>query len=118
MGKTRLAQELAGEAAARGVRVVWGWLFEGDPVGDRLRALPGRIEPVDLDTIVRVAEGDLEAVVDGTQSQVWDRAPHVVLVEEAGGRYRDRTGGKDLELPGALLTNGRIDAELDEFLTA
>ena len=65
-----------------------------------------------------VAEGGLEAFVDGTQSQIWDRAPLVVLVEEAGGRYRDRNGGKDLELPGGLFTNSRIDAELDELLTA
>jgi fructose-1,6-bisphosphatase/inositol monophosphatase family enzyme len=65
---------------------------------------------------MRVAEGDLEAFVDGTQSQIWDRAPHVVLVEEAGGRYQDRAGGKDLELPGALLTNSHIEAELDELL--
>jgi histidinol-phosphatase len=95
---------------------VSGWLFDGDPRKDRLRALPGWIEPVDLDMIVRVAEGGLEAFVDGTQSQIWDRAPHVVLVEEAGGRYQDRRGGKDLDLPGALLTNGRIDGELDALL--
>jgi len=95
---------------------VSGWLFDGDPLKDRLRALPGWIEPVDLDAIMRVAEGGLEVFVDGTQSQIWDRAPHVVLVEEAGGRYQDRAGGKDLDLPGALLTNGGIEAELDEFL--
>jgi histidinol-phosphatase len=96
---------------------VSGWLFDEDPLKDHLRSLPGWIEPIDLDTIMRVAEGRLEALLDGTPSKIWDRAPLVVLVEEAGGRYRDRTGGKDLDLPGGLFTNGRIDAELDKFLT-
>jgi fructose-1,6-bisphosphatase/inositol monophosphatase family enzyme len=65
-----------------------------------------------------VAEGRLEALLDGTGSMIWDRAPLVVLVEEAGGCYRDRAGGRELELPGGLFTNGRVDAELEAFLTA
>lgn len=95
---------------------VSGWLFDDDPVKARLRSLPSWVEPLDLDTIMRVAEGELEAFVDGTASQIWDRAPFVILVEEAGGRYRDRKGGRDLSLPGGLFTNGHVDAQLDEFL--
>jgi histidinol-phosphatase len=101
-------------AAAR----VSGWLVDGEPRKDRLRSLPAWVEPVDLDTIMRVAEGRLEALLDGTASKIWDRAPLVVLVEEAGGRYQDLTGGKNLDLPGGLFTNSRIDAELDRFLTS
>ena len=97
---------------------VSGWLIEGDPLKDRLRSLPAWVEPLDLDTIMRVAEGRLEAHLDGTPSQIWDRAPLVVLVEEAGGRYQDLTGGKNLDLPGGLFTNGRIDAEIDKFVTS
>jgi len=70
---------------------VSGWLLNGDPLKEHLRSLSGWIAPVDLDTILRVAEGRLDAVLDGTASKIWDRAPLVVLVQEAGGRYRDRT---------------------------
>jgi histidinol-phosphatase len=95
---------------------VSAWLPVGDSRGDRLRTLPGWIERMDLDQIMRVAEGGLDALIDGTASQIWDRAPLVVIVEEAGGRYQDRAGGRDLGLAGGRFTNGRIDAELDRFL--
>ena len=55
-------------------------------------------------------------MIDGTNSQIWDRAPLAVLVEEAGGRYRDRFGGRDLHLPGGFFTNGHIDPALDAHL--
>jgi fructose-1,6-bisphosphatase/inositol monophosphatase family enzyme len=63
-----------------------------------------------------VAEGEVDALVDATASQIWDRAPLVVLVEEAGGRFRDRNGGTDLCLPGGLFTNGHVDDQLDVLL--
>lgn len=96
--------------------LVSGWLFDDDPVRARLRSLPSFVEPRDLDDIIRVAEGHLDAVVDGTNSQIWDRAPLAVLVEEAGGRYRDRFGGQNLHLPGGFFTNGHIDPALDALL--
>lgn len=111
----RTSLEVSRREKLDGARVS-GWLFDDDPVKARLRSLPSWVEPLDLDTIMRVAEGELEAFVDGTASQIWDRAPFVILVEEAGGRYRDRTGGRDLSLPGGLFTNGHVDAQLDEFL--
>jgi len=40
----------------------------------------------------------------------------VVLVEEAGGRFRDPAGGRRLDLHGGIYTNGRIDAELQALL--
>jgi histidinol-phosphatase len=96
--------------------LVSGWLFDDDSAHDRLRSLPSFVEPRDLDDIIRVAEGHLDAVVDGTNSQIWDRAPLAVLVEEAGGRYRDRFGGQNLHLPGGFFTNGHIDRALDVHL--
>ena len=81
-----------------------------------MRSLPSFVEPRDLDEIIRVAEGQLDALVDGTNSEIWDRAPLAVLVEEAGGRYRDRVGGQNLFLPGGFFTNGHIDAALDAHL--
>jgi histidinol-phosphatase len=108
---------VSSQESLAGARVS-GWLVDGEPRKDRLRSLPGWVEPVDLDTVLRVVEGRLDALVDGTASEIWDRAPLVVLVEEAGGCYRDLTGGRDLDLPGGLFTNGRIDAELGRLLAS
>jgi histidinol-phosphatase len=96
--------------------LVSGWLSDDDPARARLRSLPSFVEPRDLDEIIRVAEGQLDALVDGTNSQIWDRAPLAVLVEEAGGRYRDRVGGQNLFLSGGFFTNGHIDSALDAHL--
>jgi fructose-1,6-bisphosphatase/inositol monophosphatase family enzyme len=95
---------------------VSAWVPIGDQRDVRLRSLPGWIEPLDLDLIMRVAEGGLEVLIDRTASQIWDRAPLVVLVEEAGGRYQDSIGGRDLNIAGGRFSNGHIDAELDRFL--
>jgi histidinol-phosphatase len=95
---------------------VRGWLLDGDPRKARLQSLPGWAEPVTLDCLMRVAEGELEVYYDGSQSRIWDRAPLVVILEEAGGRYRDLKGGRDLDRPGGLFTNGLIDAELAVLL--
>lgn len=92
------------------------WVVEDEPLEARLRSSSAWVEAVDLDTIMLVAEGRIEALVDATRSEIWDRAPLVVIVEEAGGRYRDRRGGRDLDLPGGLFTNGRVDDELDRLL--
>lgn len=94
---------------------VSGWLFDHDHARGLLRGPSSWIEAVDLDTIMRVAEGELDVLVDGTASRIWDRAPLVVLVEEAGGRYRDRHGGRNLDVQGGIFTNGLVDAELDEL---
>jgi histidinol-phosphatase len=56
----------------------------------------------------RVPAGTLDALVDGTASMVWDRAPLIVLVEEAGGRYSDLGGGRDFERSGGIFTNGHV----------
>jgi len=95
---------------------VSGWLADDNPIGSRLRSCPAWVEPVDIGDIIRVAEGDLDALVDGTNSQIWDRAPLVILVEEAGGTYRDHLGGKNLHLPGGRFSNGHIDSALDRLL--
>jgi len=38
----------------------------------------------DLNAILNVAEGKLDAVID-TTGKLWDHAPHAILIEEAGG---------------------------------
>jgi histidinol-phosphatase len=47
-----------------------------------------------------------EAVVN-----VWDVAPVVLIVEEAGGRFTDLEGGRRIGGGTALSTNGRLHAD-------
>ena len=61
----------------------------------------------DLNSILELAEGKLEAVVDPT-GKPWDHAPAVLLVEEAGGRFSDYRGGKRIDIGEIRFTNGII----------
>jgi len=92
------------------------WAEHAEPRWERLAARANRVES-DLDDILRLAAGELEAVID-VSGRPWDHAPAVILVEEAGGRFRDRTGGRRLDLGEGRYTNGRIDRQLDEVLDA
>lgn len=87
---------------------VSAWLDEGHPALDRLRALPGWEEPSNIAMMFRVPAGTLDVLVDGTRSMIWDRAPLIVLVEEAGGRYSDLAGGRNYESHGGFFTNGHV----------
>lgn len=59
--------------------------------------------------------GELEAVIAASGGP-WDHAPAVVIVEEAGGRFRDPAGGHRIDLGGGTYSNGRIDDELEALL--
>lgn len=91
------------------------WMYEPDPlVEERIIRHCQYVEP-SLDSLLRLAEGHLEALVDSS-GRPWDLAPAVVLVEEAGGRYSDREGGRRLDLGGGRFSNGRVHAELEQLL--
>jgi histidinol-phosphatase len=90
------------------------WTNEGDPVVDRLRRQANWVEP-NLDAILRLAEGELEAVIDRS-GKPWDHAPAVVLVEEAGGRFSDSFAGHRVDLGEGRFTNGLIHDELAALL--
>ena len=61
--------------------------------------------------LVDVIRGDLDAFfVDCCQ--VWDHAPWVLLVEEAGGRFTDHDGGGRPDRRGGLYSGAAIHAEL------
>ncbi len=68
-----------------------------------------------LDSILEVAEGKLEAVID-PGGHPWDHAPAVVIVEEAGGRFFDRYGGRRIDQGHVRFTNGHIDEALRDLL--
>lgn len=61
-----------------------------------------------LSPVLALAEGRLEAVV-ATGGQVWDHAPQVLLVTEAGGRFTDPEGGQRPDRGGGIYSNGRLD---------
>lgn len=91
------------------------WMYEPDPVVEqRVTGYCQCVEPT-LDSLLRLSEGHLEALVDSS-GRPWDLAPAVVLVEEAGGRYSDREGGRRLDLGGGRFSNGHVHAELEELL--
>lgn len=91
------------------------WMYEPDPlIEQRVAGHCQYVEP-SLDSLLRLAEGHLEALVDSS-GRPWDLAPAVVLVEEAGGRYSDRDGGRRLDLGGGRFSNGHVHAELEELL--
>ncbi len=61
-----------------------------------------------LSPVLALAEGRLEAAV-ATGGQVWDHAPQVLLVTEAGGGFLDPDGGQRPDRGAGLYSNGLID---------
>jgi histidinol-phosphatase len=90
------------------------WTNQPDEVVDRLERGTVLLEG-SLDSVLQVISGELEAVV-GADGAIWDHAPAVVLIGEAGGTYRDRDGGRRADRGPALYTNGVIDAALATLL--
>jgi histidinol-phosphatase len=82
----------------------------------QLTGLPGWETPLDLDAGLRVAAGDLDLLVEQSPARIWDRAPYVVLVEEAGGCFADLNGGRDPDAGGCVLSNGLVDEPLARLL--
>jgi histidinol-phosphatase len=72
-----------------------------------LRATPGWVRATP-DAYLHLAEGALDAVLS-LGGLFWDHAPTVLIVEEAGGRFRDRAGGRRLDLQGGVYSNGHLD---------
>ena len=68
-----------------------------------------------MNDILSVAEGGLDAVI-GSPGEIWDHAPNLLLVEEAGGRFHDHCGGRRIDLGRGHYTNGAIDTVLAELL--
>jgi histidinol-phosphatase len=92
------------------------WTHTLDTTIERLEQSCSWVEPT-LDSLLRLAEGELDALVDRS-GKPWDLAPAVVIVEEAGGRFSDREGGRRLDLGDARFSNGLIHHELEQLLRA
>lgn len=92
------------------------WTHAEDPTIARLSQSCRWVQPT-LDSLLRVAEGALDALVDRSGAP-WDIAPAVVLVEEAGGRFSDRDGGRRLDLRDSCFSNGLIHGDLERLVRA
>lgn len=61
--------------------------------------------------LIRLVRGEIDAVLSEGH-QLWDHAPWILLVEEAGGRFTDRVGGSSGDRGGGLYSNARLHLEL------
>lgn len=86
------------------------WPVTGDPIESAIRSSSRWVES-DWTILLRLLAGGIDAVV-ARAGGVWDHAPGVVLVEEAGGRFYELDGGTRIDAGGALYTNGHVDSHL------
>ena len=80
------------------------------PVGAELRSW----RRLPLPELIR---GEIEAFYVEC-CQIWDHAPWVLLVEEAGGRFTDHEGGRSPAKRGGLYSNSAIHEELLKAINA
>lgn len=88
-----------------------------DPEGQRslAQALGGAAADAAWSQQCRVAEGELAACV-WFAGDIWDHAAPSLIVEEAGGRFSDHSGGPRLDTRTGLYSNGHCHAALLEAL--
>ena len=115
-GACSLRQErLAVSATAcLGDAVVTGFAWPDSAVPSDLAAHARWIDFEDeLCVIGAVAEGRLDVFIQEAGG-IWDHAPQVLLVSEAGGSFRDPRGGTRYDLGPGLYTNGILESEVLE----
>lgn len=61
--------------------------------------------------LVELVRGEIDAFL-AERYYKWDHAPWVLLVEEAGGRFTDRTGGHASDQGGGLYSNANLHSQL------
>lgn len=61
--------------------------------------------------LVELVRGEIDAFLVERYYK-WDHAPWVLLVEEAGGRFTDRTGGHASDRGGGLYSNAALHSRL------
>lgn len=90
------------------------WSGQSDEVVERLERDTVLVEAT-LNNILEVIEGDQEAVV-GAAGKIWDHAPAVVIIGEAGGHFRDGRAGHRPDLGSGIYSNRLIDSALDRVI--
>lgn len=85
-----------------------------DAVDDELRQrLPSTASraPVSPLPLVELVRGELDAFF-AERFHKWDHAPWILIVEEAGGRFTDPTGGNAGDQGGGLYSNATLHRQL------
>jgi histidinol-phosphatase len=90
------------------------WPASPDRRLEALRAAAMWVEP-DWTLIKRLLQGKLDAVV-AAAGGIWDHAPAVLLVHEAGGGFCDHNGGSRLDGGGGIYSNGHLHDQLKALL--
>jgi histidinol phosphatase-like enzyme (inositol monophosphatase family) len=99
-----------------------GTAFEpGDARRERWDALGDRAQAArtwgDAYGYMLVATGRAEVMMD-PRLEIWDAAPLIVIVEEAGGVFTDWRGARTCEGHGAIATNAALADEVRKWLVA
>jgi histidinol-phosphatase len=81
-----------------------------DECRDRLPREAAIAEPSPL-PLVELVRGEIDAYLV-ERWDAWDHAPWILLVEEAGGRFTDRSGGRSAYAGGGLYSNNHLHEEL------
>lgn len=61
--------------------------------------------------LIELIRGEIDAFL-AERYYTWDHAPWVLLVEEASGRFTDRTGGRASDQGGGLYSNAALHSQL------
>jgi fructose-1,6-bisphosphatase/inositol monophosphatase family enzyme len=78
----------------------------------RARLPPGSSHPPASPLpLVELVRGEIDAFLV-ERYYAWDHAPWILLVEEAGGRFTDRSGGHASDRGGGLYSNGILHSQL------
>lgn len=99
---------------AAGARVML-WHGGSHPLELVIRQQLQWVEP-SLDGVMQLAEGSVDLVIDDI-GFAWDVAPVVAIVEEAGGCFVDRNGGRSIDQRGGWFSNGRLDRLISALRT-
>jgi histidinol-phosphatase len=76
-----------------------------------VRLAGGRLSPRPWSHQLQVAEGEIDMCI-WFCGDIWDHAALSIIVEEAGGRFTDHTGGKRLDTRTGLYSNGQAHDEV------
>ena len=71
----------------------------------------GPAHPQAPSPLVELVRGEIDAFL-AECCHIWDHAPWILLVEEAGGRFTDRTGGHAGDQGGGLYSNANLHSQL------
>ncbi|WP_244524273.1 inositol monophosphatase family protein [Geodermatophilus dictyosporus] len=61
--------------------------------------------------LVELVRGEIDGFL-AERHHTWDHAPWILIVEEAGGRFTDLTGGRASDRGGGLYSNAALRGQL------